>query len=86
MQIEDKVALKAGLFGLTLPFLTLLLAHFLPQWGAWAIGAAVGTALFHWLPPRIHRELTPLRSVAICVATGTVAGLVSIAFDRAWPN
>ena len=85
MQIEDAVALKAGLFGLTMPLLTLPLSHVLPNWSAWAIAATVGTALFHWLPPRIHRDLTPVRSVAICVAAGITAGLINVGFDRVWP-
>lgn len=67
------IAVKAAIYGGTMPIGATLLSMLVVQWLAWGITAAVWTALFHWLPPRIHQGLTPARSLALCLAAGVLA-------------
>lgn len=82
MEMREKVMLKAGIFGVTLPVLTIpFMSHF-PSWLVWSLASCVACALFHWLPPRIHRDLTPLRSALICVGAGVVSGGANILVEK----
>lgn len=82
VEIGDRVAIKAFVFGARLPFATLILHRFLPSWFAWGIAVSVWTALFHWLPPRIHTHLTPLRSAVLCLAAGVTAAVIVFSTER----
>lgn len=77
MDIGHTVAVKAFIFGGTLPIATLLVSKAAPEWLAWGVGAMVWTALFHWLPPRIHHGLTPARSALLCLAAGVLAAIIT---------
>ena len=81
MDMPTKVALKSVAFGIAMPLITIPLTSRLPDWFAWGIAATVSCALFHWLPPRIHQNLTPWRSTLLSLATGVAAALAVAAVE-----
>jgi hypothetical protein len=82
VDVTTKIALKASAFGLAMPLITIPLSRRLPEWLAWGVAATVGCALFQWLPPRIHRDLTPWRSAVLCVLAGVVAASAALVVGK----
>lgn len=77
MEIEDKVAIKAFVFGGAFPLIALPLQAAFNGVLAWGVAAFIWTAMFHWLPPRIHRNLTVIRSAMLCLAAAILGVLLA---------
>lgn len=70
---DRTVALKAGIFGATLPVASQLLSAYVAPWLALGFTVAVWVGLFPWLPPRVHERVSPLLSLLCSLGAGLFA-------------
>lgn len=82
MEHRDRVVIKSFIFGLAWPLVWMPLRHWLAPHYAAAIAGFVTTALFHWLPPIVQRDLTVAKSALIAVASGLTAGVAVFLVER----
>lgn len=75
MEDSDGVIVKATAFGAGLVVLAAVFRIWLQDYVAWGLSSFVGTLLFHWLPPRIHRNITVMKSVGLSLAAGIAAAV-----------
>lgn len=81
MQDSDKVIVKATAFSAVLVILAAVFRVWFQEPVAWGLSAFVGVLLFHWLPPRIHHNLTVIKSVGLSLASGIAAGVAVLLVD-----
>jgi hypothetical protein len=85
MEDSDRVMVKAAAFGAVLVVLAAVFRIWLPEVFAWGLSSFVGILLFHWSPPRIHRNMTVVKSVVLSLAGAITAAaavvVVNTVFD-----
>lgn len=79
---ERTFAKQGLLFGFVWPLLWFPLDRMVGGPLAAGIASAAAVALFHWLPPRVHPDITPGKSVAAVVGAGLTSALAISVVER----
>lgn len=82
MEDTDRTIVKCFVFGVGWALLWVPLDRTIGGPLAAGIASAIAVALFHWLPPRVHPNLTFGRSAAATLAAGVTSAVVSAAIER----